>query len=60
MDCMSHGCRCQDDHGRVKLDACCQHGADVLLPEKAAFQLEVTADRGDAVNDFGPQIQKQT
>jgi Fe-S-cluster containining protein len=36
-DCMSHSCRCHDDHGSVKLDACCQHGADVLLPEKAAI-----------------------
>jgi hypothetical protein len=32
----------------------------LLLPEKAAFQLEATAERGDAVNDFGPQIRKQS
>ena len=30
-----------------------------MLPEKAAFQLQATAERGDAVNDFGPQIQKE-
>jgi DUF4097 and DUF4098 domain-containing protein YvlB len=33
---------------------------ELLLPQKAAFQLEATAERGDAVNDFGPQIQKQS
>jgi hypothetical protein len=32
---------------------------DLVLPEKAAFQLQATAERGEAVNDFGPQIQKQ-
>ena len=32
---------------------------ELLLPEKANFQLDATAERGDAVNDFGPQIQKQ-
>jgi hypothetical protein len=29
---------------------------ELLLPEKAAFQLEATAERGDAVNDFSPAI----
>jgi DUF4097 and DUF4098 domain-containing protein YvlB len=33
---------------------------ELLLPEKAAFQLDATAERGDAVNDFGPQIEKQS
>ena len=33
---------------------------ELLLPEKAAFHLEATAERGDAVNDFGPPIQKQS
>ena len=33
---------------------------ELLLPEKAAFQLDATAERGDAVNDFGPQISKET
>ena len=33
---------------------------ELLLPEKANFQLDATAERGDAVNDFGPQIQKQS
>ena len=32
---------------------------DLVLPEKAAFQLQATAQRGDAINDFGPEIQKQ-
>jgi len=32
---------------------------ELLLPDKAAFRLEATAERGDAVNDFGPQIVKQ-
>ena len=31
---------------------------ELVLPEKAAFQLQATAERGDAVNDFGPQIQR--
>src|SRR6185503_11341429 len=25
-DCMAHACRCEDEAGRVLLDACCQHG----------------------------------
>jgi DUF4097 and DUF4098 domain-containing protein YvlB len=32
---------------------------DLVLPEKAAFQLQATAERGEAINDFGPSIQKQ-
>ena len=32
---------------------------ELLLPEKAAFQLEATAERGDALNDFGPPIVKE-
>ncbi len=32
---------------------------ELVLPEKAAFQLQATAQRGDAVNDFGPQIQRE-
>ena len=32
---------------------------DLALPEKASFQLEATAERGDAVNDYGPVIQRQ-
>jgi DUF4097 and DUF4098 domain-containing protein YvlB len=32
---------------------------ELLLPEKAAFQLEATAERGDALNDYGPPIQKE-
>jgi hypothetical protein len=32
---------------------------ELVLPEKAAFQLHATAERGDAVNDFGPSIQRE-
>lgn len=33
---------------------------ELVLPEKATFALEATAERGDAVNDFGPQIRKES
>lgn len=36
-DCMQHRCRCRDENDAERNDACCQHGADVLLPEKAAI-----------------------
>lgn len=36
-DCMSHSCRCRDADDAQRNDACCQHGADVLIPEKAAI-----------------------
>ena len=32
----------------------------LVLPDKAAFQLVASTDHGDAVNDFGPAIQKET
>lgn len=32
---------------------------DLVLPEKAAFQLQATTERGEATNDFGPAIQKE-
>jgi len=32
---------------------------DLVLPDKAAFQLDATAERGDTVNDFGPPIEKE-
>ena len=32
---------------------------DLVLPEKAAFDLEATAERGEAVNDFGPPIKRR-
>lgn len=35
-DCMTHECR-RRDLGRVRLDACCQYGADVTLPERDAI-----------------------
>ena len=33
---------------------------NLVLPDKSAFQLVASTDHGDAVNDFGPPIQKQT
>ena len=33
---------------------------ELVLPEKAAFTLEATAEHGDAINDFGPQIRKDS
>ncbi len=36
-DCMTHSCRCRDEGDSQRDDACCQHGADVLVPEKAAI-----------------------
>jgi len=32
---------------------------DLVVPDKATFQLDATADRGDAVNDYGPPLQKE-
>jgi DUF4097 and DUF4098 domain-containing protein YvlB len=32
---------------------------DLALPPKANFNLQATAETGDAVNDFGPPIQKE-
>ena len=49
--------------GRLPLSSIEAHSGtgriDLVLPEKAAFQLQATAERGEAVNDFGPQIQKE-
>jgi hypothetical protein len=36
-DCMTHSCVCRDEGDLQRNDACCQHGADVLIPEKAAI-----------------------
>ena len=33
---------------------------DLVLPKKATFQLDATAERGDAVNDFGSPIQRES
>jgi DUF4097 and DUF4098 domain-containing protein YvlB len=32
---------------------------DLVLPDKASFQLQATAERGEAINDFGPPLEKQ-
>ena len=36
-DCTQHRCLCRDENNRARVDACCQHGADVLLTEKSAI-----------------------
>jgi Fe-S-cluster containining protein len=36
-DCMKHSCRCRDEDNAQRNDACCQHGADLLVTEKAAI-----------------------
>jgi hypothetical protein len=33
---------------------------ELVLPDKATFQLDATAERGEAVNDFGSPIQKES
>jgi hypothetical protein len=33
---------------------------ELVLPEKATFDLHATAERGEAVNDFGSAIQLET
>jgi DUF4097 and DUF4098 domain-containing protein YvlB len=32
---------------------------DLVVPDKAAFQLDATAERGDAVNDFGSPLERE-
>lgn len=32
---------------------------ELVLPERATFDLEATAERGDAINDFGPALKKE-
>jgi len=60
----------ETEHGNIELDPGmpvpaidARSGAgniELTLPEKAAFHLEATAERGDATNDFGEQIQKES
>jgi hypothetical protein len=35
--CEGHQCLCRDENDKPRLDACCQHGADVTVPEKHAI-----------------------
>lgn len=35
--CAGHQCLCRDENDKPRLDACCQHGADVTVPEKEAI-----------------------
>ncbi|MGD0668324.1 MAG: DUF4097 family beta strand repeat-containing protein [Bryobacteraceae bacterium] len=58
----------ETEHGNIELDPGMPVPAiearsgvgniELTLPEKAAFQLDATAEHGDATNDFGPPIQK--
>src|SRR5262249_20703085 len=49
------------DPGRVPLPKIEAHSGvgqiELTLPDNAAFQLEATAERGEAINDFGPALQ---
>ncbi len=49
--------------GKVPLPSIEVHSAvgriDLILPDKAGFQLQATAERGDATNDFGPALRKE-
>lgn len=36
-DCMSHQCRMLEEGNRLRLDACCQYGADVDIAEREAI-----------------------
>ncbi|HLY19354.1 MAG TPA: DUF4097 family beta strand repeat-containing protein [Bryobacteraceae bacterium] len=45
----------------AKIEARSRSGQiNLVLPDKAAFQLAASTDRGEAVNDFGAPIQKAT
>lgn len=45
----------------AKIEARSRNGrVDLALPERATFELEATAERGEAINEFGPQLQKET
>jgi len=45
----------------AKIEARSRSGQiSLVLPDKAAFQLVATTDHGEAVNDFGAPIQKET
>ena len=32
---------------------------DLVLPDKAGFQLQATAERGEAINEFGPPLERE-
>jgi len=49
-ECMTHACRCRDEGDIQRNDACCQHGADVLIPEKAAI-LRRAAEVGSVMKE---------
>ena len=45
----------------AKIEVRSQSGQiDLVLPDKAGFQLMANTDHGEAVNDFGPPLQKET
>ncbi len=45
----------------AKIEVHSQSGQiDLVVPDKAGFQLMASTDHGEAVNDFGPPIRKET
>jgi hypothetical protein len=32
---------------------------ELVIPDKSTFDLQATAERGEVVNDYGPQLQKE-
>jgi len=60
----------ETEHGNIELEPSlpvpaieARSGAgniELTLPERAAFHLEATAEHGDATNDYGSEIQKET
>jgi Fe-S-cluster containining protein len=50
-DCMTHACQCRDEDDRQENDACCQHGADVLIPEKEAILRRTTEIASVLIDD---------
>jgi DUF4097 and DUF4098 domain-containing protein YvlB len=45
----------------AKIEARSRSGKiELTLPAKAAFQLQASTDQGEAVNEYGPPIQKET
>jgi hypothetical protein len=45
----------------ASIEARCGSGRiELVLPDKAPFQLDATAQRGEAVNDYGSQIRQES
>ena len=60
----------ETEHGNIELDPGAplptidarsgSGNIELTLPEKASFRLDATAEHGDATNDFGGEIQRET